>query len=64
VKSDVSFQYIIIHQNPIRFQSFNDMVQTAKKLLAMKGVLSSPNAKQGKVLPPATSEMVKLFYVS
>jgi hypothetical protein len=39
------------------------MVQTAKKLLAMKGVLSSPNVKQGKLLPYATSELVKLFYL-
>jgi len=39
------------------------VVQTAKKLLATKGVLSTPNAKQGKVLPPATSEMGKQFYV-
>jgi hypothetical protein len=39
------------------------MVQTAKKLLAMNGVLSSPNAKQGKLLPSATSEIVKLFYL-
>jgi hypothetical protein len=35
------------------------MVQTAQKLLATKGVLSSPNVKQGK-LPPA---LVKQFYV-
>jgi hypothetical protein len=39
------------------------MVQTAKKLLALKGDLSSPNAKQGTLLPSATSEMVKLFYL-
>jgi hypothetical protein len=39
------------------------MVQTAKKVLATKGVLSSPNVKQGKLLPAATSEMVKQFYV-
>ena len=39
------------------------MVQTAKKLLATKGVLSSPNVKQGKLLPPAKSEIVKQFYV-
>jgi hypothetical protein len=40
------------------------MVQTAKKLVAGKGILSSPNVKPGKVLPPATAEMVKKFYVS
>jgi hypothetical protein len=36
----------------------------SKKLVAEKGVLSSPNVKPGKVLPPATAEMVKQFYVS
>jgi hypothetical protein len=30
----------------------------------LKGILSSPNVKPGKVLPPATAEMVKEFYVS
>jgi hypothetical protein len=39
------------------------MVQTAKKLVATIGVLSTPNMKQGKVLLPATSEMAKQFYV-
>jgi hypothetical protein len=29
-----------------------------------KGVLSIPNVKPDKVLPPATAEMVKQFYVS
>jgi hypothetical protein len=39
------------------------MVRTAKKLVATIGVLSTPNVKQGRVLLPATSEMVKEFYV-
>jgi len=39
------------------------MGQTAKKLVATIGVLSTPNVKQGNVLLPATSEMVKQFYV-
>jgi hypothetical protein len=40
------------------------MVWTSKKLVAEKLILSSPNVKPGKVLPPATAEMVKQFYVS
>jgi hypothetical protein len=32
--------------------------------VAEKGILSSPNVKSGKVLPPAIAEMVKQFYVS
>jgi hypothetical protein len=31
----------------------NYMVWNAKKLVAEKGILSSPNAKPSKVLPPA-----------
>jgi hypothetical protein len=31
--------------------------------VAEKGILSSPNVKPGEVLPPATAEMVKQFYV-
>jgi hypothetical protein len=38
------------------------VVQTAKKLVAEKGILSSPNIKLGKMLPTATPEM-KHFYV-
>jgi hypothetical protein len=40
------------------------MVQTYKKLVAEKGILSSPSVESSKVLPPATAEMVKQFYVS
>jgi hypothetical protein len=40
------------------------MVRTSKKLVAEKGILSSPNVKPGNVLPPASAEMVKHFYVS
>jgi hypothetical protein len=32
--------------------------------VAEKRILSSPNVKQGKVLPPATAKMVKQLYVS
>jgi hypothetical protein len=46
------------------FKASNYMVQTAKKLVAEIGILSSPNLKPGKVLPPTTAEMVKQFYVS
>jgi hypothetical protein len=28
-----------------------------------KGILSGPSVKPGKVLPPATAEIVKQFYV-
>jgi hypothetical protein len=40
------------------------MVQTAKKLVAEKGILSSLNEKLGQVLPPETTEIVKQFFVS
>jgi hypothetical protein len=40
------------------------MVQIAVKLVSENGILSSPNVKPGKVLPPETIQMVKLFYVS
>jgi hypothetical protein len=40
------------------------MVWTSKKIVGEKGILSSPNVKPGKVLPPATAEVVKQFYVS
>jgi hypothetical protein len=39
------------------------MTQTAKILLAENQILSNPNAESGKVLLPATAEMVKQFYV-
>jgi hypothetical protein len=39
------------------------VVWATKKILAEKGILSSPNVKQGTVLTPATIEMVKEFYV-
>jgi hypothetical protein len=42
----------------------NYRVQTAMKLVSEKLILSSPNVKIGKVLPPATAEMVKQFNVS
>jgi hypothetical protein len=29
-----------------------------------RGILSSPDVKPGKLLPPATAEIVKQFYVS
>jgi hypothetical protein len=38
------------------------MVQTSKKLVAEKGILSSPNVKTR--LPPAKDEMVKQLHVS
>jgi hypothetical protein len=46
------------------FKASNNMAWTSKKLLVEKGILSSPNVKPGKVLPPATAEMVKQFCVS
>jgi hypothetical protein len=39
------------------------MVQTSKKVVPEKGILSSQTIKPGKVLPSATVEMVKQFYV-
>jgi hypothetical protein len=41
------------------FKASNYMVQTFKKLVAVKGILSSP----GNELPPVTAEMVKQLYV-
>jgi hypothetical protein len=41
------------------FKASNYVVQTAKKLVAEKGILSSPNVKPDKVLPLAIAEMVK-----
>lgn len=59
-----SFRLISSHSPKSKeFKALNDMVQTAKKLVATIGVLSTPNMKQGKVLLPATSEMAKQFYV-
>jgi hypothetical protein len=40
------------------------MARTSEKLVAEKGIMSSPNVKPGKVLPPATMEMLKQFYMS
>jgi hypothetical protein len=40
------------------------MVWTFKKLVAEEGILSSSYVKPGKVLPPATAEIAKQFYVS
>jgi hypothetical protein len=42
------------------------MVQTSKKLVAEKVILSSPNVKPCKMLPPARAraKMVKQIYVS
>jgi hypothetical protein len=39
------------------------MISTVKKLLAEKGILSSPKIKPYKVLPPKTAEIVREFYV-
>jgi hypothetical protein len=40
-----------------QLKASNYMAWTSKKLVAEKGILSSPNAKP--VLPPATAEMGK-----
>jgi hypothetical protein len=40
------------------------MIWNVKKLLAEKGIRSSPNLKRGKGLLPARDEMKKQFYVS
>jgi hypothetical protein len=40
------------------------MIQTAKKLVPKKEILSSSTVKPGKLLPPATAETVKQFYIS
>jgi hypothetical protein len=37
------------------------VVQNAKKLMAQKLILSSPNVKLSKMLPPATAEMKQFF---
>jgi hypothetical protein len=42
-----------------QFKASNYMVQTAKKLVAEKGILSSPNVKSREVLPLAIPETVK-----
>jgi hypothetical protein len=42
-----------------QFKASNYMAQTAKKLVAEKRILSSPNVKPGKVVPLAIAEMVK-----
>jgi hypothetical protein len=33
-------------------------------LVSYKGIFSTPNVKPGEGLPPATTEMVKQFYMS
>jgi hypothetical protein len=53
-----------IRKIQLEFKASNYMVQTSKKLVAEKGLLSCPNVKPGRVLPPATAEMVKEFCVS
>jgi hypothetical protein len=40
------------------------MVCTSKKLVAPKGIMSSPNVKPGRQLPPATAGMLEQFCVS
>jgi hypothetical protein len=45
------------------FKESNYVVWTSKKSVAEKGILCSPNANLSKVLPLATAEMVKQFYV-
>jgi hypothetical protein len=55
---DGSSKELVIWENPTRVQSL--------KLCGLdfkKGILSSPDFKPGKVLPPAIAEM-KQFYVS
>jgi hypothetical protein len=42
-----------------QFKASNYTIQTAKKLVTEKGILSSPNAKSSKVLPLAIAEIVK-----
>jgi hypothetical protein len=54
----------LIRKTQQEFKASNYMVSTSKKLVVEKGILSGPNVKPGKVLPPATAEMVKQFYVS
>jgi hypothetical protein len=46
------------------FKASTYIVHTSKILAAEKAIWSSPNVIPGKVLPPATAEMVKQFYVS
>ena len=42
----------------------NYMARCAKKLVAEKGILSTPNLKHGRCLPAATENLVKAFYHS
>lgn len=44
------------------FSISNYMARKAKKLLEEKGVLSTPDPKPGKTLPPETAVLVKEFY--
>jgi hypothetical protein len=39
-------------------------MQTSKIFVAEKEIVSHPNVKEGKVLPPEKPAMVKQFYVS
>jgi DNA modification methylase len=41
----------------------NYTIQTSKKLMAEKGIKSNPNVNPDKVLPPATNETLKQFYM-
>ena len=42
----------------------NYMARCAKKLVAEKGILSTPNLKHGRCLAAATEDLVKAFYHS
>ena len=44
------------------FETSNFMARTAKRLAAEKGILSSPNPKQGRSLAADTVQQVRLFY--
>jgi hypothetical protein len=58
-------QEVINEENPTRVQNVkNERVQTDNKSMAEEAILSRPYKKSGKVLPPATAEMVKPFCVS
>jgi hypothetical protein len=40
------------------------MIWKAKKLVKKQGILSSPNLKSRRTLPPAVADAVKEFYCS
>lgn len=46
------------------FGATNFMVRTAKKLVAEKGILSTPNPRPGNTLDEETANLVKSFYES